>query len=188
MNKLSERSRSTNLESLYKGVKIIPFAGDITKLNVDAIVNAANSQLWMGGGVAGAIKRAGGEEIEREALKQAPVPVGKAVATTAGRLKSKWVIHAPTMERPAMAIDKENVALAARAALRCSDQIGAKTIAIPALGTGVGGVPKDIAAKTMISTIINHIDEKTGISEIILCDISREQISEFEKILQKTLV
>lgn len=76
--------------------------GSIVDLDVDAIVNAANSHMWMGGGVAGAIKRFGGSKIEEEALKQAPVPIGKAIATTAGKLKTKHVIHAPTMTNPGL--------------------------------------------------------------------------------------
>lgn len=76
----------------YKNVKISVITGDITRLEVDAIVNPANSMLIMGGGVAGAIKRVGGKEIEDEALKYAPVPVGKAIATKAGKLKAKYVI------------------------------------------------------------------------------------------------
>jgi len=91
----------TSFERTYKGVRIVVLTGDITKQEVDAIVNPANSMLVMGGGVAGAIKRVGGKEIEDESVKHAPVPVGEAVATGAGRLKAKYVIHAPTMERPA---------------------------------------------------------------------------------------
>lgn len=98
-----------NNERIYKGVKITVTIGDITVQQADAIVNPANSQLTMGGGAAGAIKRAGGNEIECQAIKRAPIPVGKAVATTAGRLKAKYVIHALTMQRPAMSTDNGSV-------------------------------------------------------------------------------
>ena len=90
--------------------------GDITELKVDAIVNPANSSGYMGGGVAGVIKRIGGFEIEKEAVSKAPIPVGDAVVTTAGKLPCKYVIHAPTMKQPAMRIGVENVRLATRAA------------------------------------------------------------------------
>ncbi len=120
--------------------------GDITAVKVDAIVNPANSLMIMGGGVAGAIKRAGGEEIEREAMKYAPVPVGEAVVTGAGRLSVKAVIHAPTMERPAMRIPLENAVKAARAALNAASREGFESIALPALGAGVGGLSvRDVA-------------------------------------------
>ncbi|MEB3817096.1 MAG: macro domain-containing protein [Desulfurococcales archaeon] len=128
------------------GRLLVVVEGDITKAAVDAIVNAANSLMIMGGGVAGAIKRAGGDEIEREALRYAPVPVGEAVATGAGKLKVKYVIHAPTMERPAMAIPLENAVKATRAALRKAVELGVKSVALPAMGAGVGGLPvKDVA-------------------------------------------
>jgi O-acetyl-ADP-ribose deacetylase (regulator of RNase III) len=106
----------TTLERVYRGVTISVMSGDITKLEADAIVNAANSHLIMGGGVAGAILRAGGREIQEEANKKAPVSVGKAIETTAGKLKAKYVIHAPTMERPAMPTSKQDVRLATRSA------------------------------------------------------------------------
>ncbi|UXD21650.1 Appr-1-p processing domain containing protein [Ignicoccus pacificus DSM 13166] len=120
--------------------KVVVAEGDITEFDGDAIVNAANSLMIMGGGVAGAIKRKGGEEIEREARTKAPVPVGKAIATTGGRLKVKYVIHAPTMERPAMRIGRRNAYLAAKAALELAKEMGLKRIALPALGAGVGGL------------------------------------------------
>jgi O-acetyl-ADP-ribose deacetylase (regulator of RNase III) len=99
-------------EYSYKNVKISVTTGDIIKLEVDAIVNPANSLLIMGGGVAGAIKRVRGKEIEGEALKSVSVPVGKAIATSAGKLKAKYVIHALTMEKPAMQTTMDNVKMA----------------------------------------------------------------------------
>jgi O-acetyl-ADP-ribose deacetylase (regulator of RNase III) len=125
---------------------LVVVEGDITKASVDAIVNAANSLMIMGGGVAGAIKRAGGEEIEREAMKRAPVPVGEAIATGAGRLKARYVIHAPTMERPAMSIPLENAVKATRAALKKAVELGVESVALPAMGAGVGGLRvRDVA-------------------------------------------
>ncbi len=178
----------------YKGLKIETLIGDITKLEVDAIVNAANSHLWMGGGVAGAIKRAGGSEIEEDARRKAPrnekgepfVPVGQAVASTAGRLKAKYVIHAPTMEEPAMRTTPEKVEKAMVAALRCAEELGVETIAVPALGTGVGGVPKNEAARRMVKALFRHVDLGTKIKKVILCDLSEEQVRAFDEALSTT--
>ncbi|MCD6515463.1 MAG: macro domain-containing protein [Candidatus Odinarchaeota archaeon] len=161
------------------------YFGDITKLNVDAIVNAANSLMIMGGGVAGAIKRAGGDIIEKEAMKQAPVPVGSAIYTTAGKLNIKYVVHTPTMERPAMRINQENVRKAIKAALKVAEDLkDVFSLAIPALGTGVGGVSKKDAAEIMINEILAFIKGGTKLREIILCDINKDQCNEFIKVLE----
>jgi len=160
-------------------MEITIIQGDITNLMVDAIVNAANSYSYMGGGVAGAIKRIGGEEIEMEAVSCAPIPIGSAVVTTAGKLKCKKVIHAPTMEQPASLIDVGNVKEATRAALECAEENGLKRIAIPGLGTGVGGVPMDKAAKAMLDAIVNF-DEKS-LEEVILIDRNKEMVDAWNK-------
>ncbi len=128
------------------GRVLVVVEGDITQADVDAIVNPANSLMIMGGGVAGAIARAGGREIEEEARRYAPVPVGEAVATGAGRLRAKYVIHAPTMERPAMRIPLENAVKATQAALRKAAELGVESVALPAMGAGVGGLSvRDVA-------------------------------------------
>ncbi len=168
----------------YKGVDVSVAVGDITKIEVDAIVNPANSQMIMGGGVAGAIKRAGGSIIEMEAMRHAPVPVGKAIATTAGKLKAKYVIHTPTMEKPAMKISIKNVQLAMKAALDCAKNLGIKNIAFPGLGTGVGGVPLSEAAKTMVNELKKHIDEGTTLKEVILVGFKEDLANEFKKALE----
>ena len=175
------------LEHTYKNVKVRVLREDITKLEVDAIVNPANSLLVMGGGVAGAIKRAGGKEIEEEAVKHAPLPVGKAVATTAGKLRAKYVIHAPTMERPAMQIGVENARKAMKAALECAKEMGIKSIAFPGLGTGVGGVSPKEAAKAMVEELKNHIDEGTSLNEVVLVGFREELAKEFENAVKEKL-
>ncbi|MDI6642600.1 MAG: macro domain-containing protein [Candidatus Hodarchaeaceae archaeon] len=157
--------------------------GDLTKQAADAICNPANSLMSMGGGAAGALKRAGGEEIEREALRHASVPVGKAIATTAGKLPARWVVHAPTMERPAMATTSEKVYRATLAALRCADEAGAKSIAIPGMGTGVGGVSSEAAARAMVRAVREFAPVKT-LREIILCDLSEEMVGAWEQALR----
>jgi O-acetyl-ADP-ribose deacetylase len=123
--------------------------GDITALEVDAVANAANNHLWMGAGVAGAIKRAGGEEIEREAVAKGPIEVGEAVATGAGRLRAKHVIHGAVMGQDL----RTNAELVERTTGRClelADELGCRSLALPAFGTGVGGFSLDECARLMV--------------------------------------
>jgi O-acetyl-ADP-ribose deacetylase len=123
--------------------------GDITALPVDAIANAANDRLWMGAGVAGAIKRAGGDEIEREAVAKGPIEVGDAVATGAGRLAAKHVIHGAVMGQD-LETDAELVRRTTRRCLEVADELGAESLALPAFGTGVGGLPLAECARVMV--------------------------------------
>jgi len=175
----------STFERVYNNVTITVTSGDITKLEVDAIVNAANSLLIMGGGVAGAILRAGGSEIQKEASKKAPVPVGKAVATTAGRLKAKYVIHAPTMERPAMPTSRQNVRLAVRGGLECARQLGIASVAFPGMGTGVGGLNVEEAAEVMVDEIKSHVESGTPLMKIILVGFDANLSRAFERALRK---
>jgi O-acetyl-ADP-ribose deacetylase len=124
--------------------------GDITALAVDAIANAANNHLWMGAGVAGAIKRAGGEEIEREAVGKGPIDVGDAVATGAGRLQARWVIHAAVMGQD-LVTSADLIRRATRRTLEVADELGAESVALPAFGTGVGGFPLGDCARIMVA-------------------------------------
>src|ERR671919_1728302 len=122
--------------------------GDITTLEVDAIANAANTDLAHGGGVAGAISRAGGPEVQRESDAKAPIGLGEAVETTAGDMPARWVIHAATMELggPTSA---EIIEQATRSTLAKAEELGARSLALVAFGTGVGGFPLDEAATLM---------------------------------------
>lgn len=181
------KSQLTAVEQDYRGTKISIVTGDITGLQVDALVNPANSQLIMGGGVAGAILRAGGYQIQKEALKKAPILVGKAVATTAGKLKAKYVIHAPTMTRPAMATNRENVKLATRAALECARQLSVKSVAFPGMGTGVGGLNLEEATDAMIAEVKKHVESGTPLKNIILVGFNADLKRAFERSLQKSL-
>ena len=124
--------------------------GDITKLDVDAIANAANNRLWMGGGVAGAIKNAGGEEIEREAVAKGPIEVGDAVATGAGRLDARYVIHGAVMGQD-LRTDADLVRRTTRRCLEVADELGCRSLALPAFGTGVGGFPLEECAAIMVA-------------------------------------
>lgn len=156
--------------------------GDITKVKCDAIVNPANSFGYMGGGVAGAIKRVGGVNIEKEAIAKAPIEIGSAIETTAGVLPCKFVIHAPTMKKPAMRIDAENVKKATYAALKLSEKLKIKSIVIPGMGTGVGGVSADDAAEAMIA-VIRGFEEK--FDSIILIDRNEKMTAAFMNFLKK---
>ena len=159
---------------------IVVKRGDLTQIDCDAIVNPANSFGYMGGGVAGAIKRVGGIEIENEAISKAPIEVGKAVATTAGSLPCKYVIHAPTMRQPAMRIDVENVKLATKAALEFGVKLNLRSIAIPGMGTGVGGVSARDAAE-VIMVIVKEFESK--FEKIILIDRNEEMVNSFNSFL-----
>jgi O-acetyl-ADP-ribose deacetylase (regulator of RNase III) len=138
---------------------------DITTLDVDAIVNAANDHLWMGAGVAGAIKRAGGDEIEREAVAQGPIAIGEAVVTGAGRLAARHVIHAATMGQD-LATDERSVRAATANALRRAEEHRLRSVAFPALGTGVGGFPVERCAEVMLEETRRHLARGSSIEDV----------------------
>jgi O-acetyl-ADP-ribose deacetylase (regulator of RNase III) len=123
--------------------------GDIAQVEADAIANSANDRLWMGAGVAGALKRAGGDEIEREAMSIGGIPLGTAVATTAGRLSARWVIHGAVMGQD-LRTDGDLVRRATRSCLEVADELGARSLALPAFGTGVGGFQLAECARIMV--------------------------------------
>jgi O-acetyl-ADP-ribose deacetylase len=123
--------------------------GDISQAKVDAVVNAANNHLWMGAGVAGALKRAGGIEIESEAVSKGPIEIGEAVVTRAGKLPARYVIHAAAMGQD-LTTDRSKIAMATRNSLARAHELGLESIAFPALGTGVGGFSPEAAAEVMI--------------------------------------
>ena len=139
---------------------------DITGLKVDAIANAANTMLKHGGGVAGAISRAGGPEVQRESDQRAPIGLGEAVATTAGEMPSTWVIHAATMELGGPT-SPEVIRRATASTLRLADELGARSLALVAFGTGVGGFPLDEAATIEVEEVNRHIAEGTGLERIV---------------------
>jgi O-acetyl-ADP-ribose deacetylase (regulator of RNase III) len=159
---------------------IILDKGDIAELRTDAIVNAANSALWMGAGVAGAIKRAGGQEIEDEAVKQGPIPVGEAVVTGAGNLKAGFVIHAAVMGTD-LVTDADKIRSATKNSLIRAEELGLKSIAFPALGTGVGGFPYSKAAEIMISAVSEHLAGESDLEEVLLVLYGDEAYRAFEE-------
>jgi O-acetyl-ADP-ribose deacetylase (regulator of RNase III) len=156
--------------------------GDISQAPADAVVNAANNHLWMGSGVAGALKRAGGVAVEREAVAKGPIDVGEAVVTGGGSLPAKYVIHAAVMGQD-LQTDREKIARATRNALIRARELGVASIAFPALGTGVGGFPPEIAADAMITECISFIRSGTApsLKKIIFVLFSDDVLAAFEK-------
>jgi O-acetyl-ADP-ribose deacetylase (regulator of RNase III) len=139
---------------------------DITALAVDAIANAANTQLRHGGGVAGAISRAGGRTVQDESDAKAPIGLGEAVETDAGDMPARWVIHAATMELggPTSA---EIIRQATAATLAKADELGATSLALVAFGTGVGGFPLAEAARIEVEEVRRHIDAGSGLARVV---------------------
>ena len=156
--------------------------GDIAALEVDAVANAANNALWMGAGVAGALKRAGGEEIEREAVALGPIEVGDAVATGAGRLPARWVIHGAVMGQN-LRTDAELVARTTRRCLEVADGLGARSLALPAFGTGVGGFPVDECALIMVEAVEAY--EPESLERVLFAVFGGEALTAFERALAR---
>jgi O-acetyl-ADP-ribose deacetylase len=139
---------------------------DITKLDVDAIANAANTRLMHGGGVAGAISRAGGPDVQAQSHEKAPIGLGEAVETTAGEMPARWVIHAATMELggPTSA---DVIRRATAATLARADELGARSLALVAFGTGVGGFPLGDAARIEVEEVRRHLDGGSELERVI---------------------
>jgi O-acetyl-ADP-ribose deacetylase len=152
---------------------------DITKLEVDAIANAANTDLRHGGGVAGAIVRAGGRSIQDESDKAAPIGLGEAVATGAGELPSRWVIHAATMELggPTSA---DIIRRATASALDVADELGARSLGLVAFGTGVGGFPLEDAARIEVEEVRRHLQGESGLERVVFCVFGDDARAAFE--------
>lgn len=139
---------------------------DITQLEVDAISNAANTRLLHGGGVAGAIARAGGRAVQQESSERAPIGLGEAVATSGGDMPCRWVIHAATMELggPTSA---SVIRRATSSALRCAEELNARSLALVAFGTGVGGFPLDEAARIEVEEVRRHLASGSRLERIV---------------------
>ncbi len=152
-----------------KNTELKVIQGDLTSLKVDAIVNAANNELVMGGGVAGIIRNKGGQEIEAEAVKKGPIDIGGSVVTSAGKLPAKHVIHAATMGMD-FKTDQNKVRAAAASAFVCAEELKLSSIAFPALGCGVGGFPKKGTAKIMAQEVSSYLRQpEVSLKEIIFC-------------------
>ncbi len=154
--------------------------GDIAALEVDAVANAANDELWMGAGVAGALKRAGGEDIEREAMAQGPIAVGDAIATSGGTLPARWVIHGAVMSQD-LRTSGQFVEESTRSVLRVAEELGARSLALPAFGTGVGGYPLEDCARVMIGVVRGH--EPRSLERVVFAVFGDDARRAFEQAL-----
>jgi len=164
-----------------KNTEIKVVMGDLTELRADALVNAANNRLLMGGGVAGAIKRKGGRIIEEEAVKKGPLEIGAAVETSAGELAAKYVIHAVTMGMN-FKTDEIKIRQACHNSLKLAAQLKINSIVFPALGCGTGGFALLASAKIMAQEVLKHLrQEETTLREIIFCLNSAEAFTVFKK-------
>ena len=170
-------------------IKVIQ--GDITEQETDAIVNAANNRLIMGGGVAGAIRRKGGQEIQEECNRAGPISIGEAAVTGAGKLseripsgKPKYVIHAATMGMD-FDTDEEKIRSSTRNTLKRAEEKKIKSIAFPALGCGVGGFPVKRAAEVMLEEIRAHLEEteSSSLKEIVFVLYDKNSFDAFKKII-----
>jgi O-acetyl-ADP-ribose deacetylase len=159
--------------------------GDICDLEVDAIVNAANLSLWMSTGVGGEIKRAGGDSIEFAAVRQAPVPLGEAVVTPAGRLAARVVIHAVSLDRDRRT-NAEIIDRAVRSAMARAREIRVRSMAFPAMGTGVGGFPLDEAARVTVAAVRDELPGSPGIDHVIFAMRGAAAYQAFETALAAT--
>ncbi|HET8975695.1 MAG TPA: macro domain-containing protein [Solirubrobacterales bacterium] len=162
--------------------RIEVLSADITELEVDAIANAANTQLRHGGGVAGAISRAGGPSIQRESDELAPIRLGEAVATGAGEMPSRWVIHAATMH-PGGPTSAEAIRDATASTLAKADALGASSLALVAFGTGVGGFPLEDAARIEVEEVRRHLDGNSGLERVVFAVMGDDAVRAFRAAL-----
>ncbi len=167
------------------GITLALQQGDITKVEADAIVNAANAALAGGGGVDGAIHRAGGPSIMEECRKIGRCPTGSAVATGAGRLKATYVFHAVGPIYNGTAEDARLLASAYQACLNLAEQKQIESIAFPSLSTGAYGYPLDEAAPIALKTVIDHIQQPTSLKQITFVLFGDRAYNAFEKALKK---
>jgi len=157
--------------------------GDITEMAVDAIVNAANTDLTMDSGVAGAIRRKAGERIQEECERLAPIRLGEAAVTTGVTLKALFVIHAATM-RPGEKATAESLRLATRASLMRAEEKGIRSMAFPALGTGAAGFSVAECAPIMLKAALDHIKTRTSLEKIYFVLFDDAALKVFEEAYQ----
>jgi O-acetyl-ADP-ribose deacetylase len=164
--------------------KIILHQGDITEMATDAIVNAANDDLQHGGGVAGAIRRKGGDVIQSESNAIGSIPVGGAAITSGGNLKARYVIHAASMQ-----LGGRTTPLALRSStahsLRIAAQKGFKTIAFPAVGTGIAGFPMRECAEIMLAEVAQHLGGETSLEKVYFVLFDEESLQVFQRVWSK---
>jgi len=156
---------------------------DITTLEVDAIANAANARLLHGGGVAAAIRQAAGRRLVEESARRAPIEVGSAVETTGGDLPARWVIHAATMAEPGGTTDAQTVRSCTRAVLAKVDELRARSLALVAFGTGVGGFPLERAATIETEEVLAHLAGGSALERVVFAVRGAEAAAVFERAL-----
>ena len=156
---------------------------DITTLAVDAIANAANAQMLHGGGVAGAISRAGGPVVDAESRKHAPVPLGDAIATSGGDMPCNWVIHAVTMVQPAGSTNADVIRRCTAATLWKADELDCRSLALVAFGAGVGGFPLDEVARIEVEEARRHVASGSRLERIVFCVRGEAAKAAFESAL-----
>jgi O-acetyl-ADP-ribose deacetylase (regulator of RNase III) len=162
------------------GERIEIHEGDITEMDVDAIVNAANNDLQLGGGLAGAIRRKGGPHIQADCDKIGTIPVGGAAITSGGKLKARHVIHAASMQLGG-GTSAQSLRSSTAHVLRIAAQNGLKTIAFPAVGAGIGGFPMRECAEIMLREAAKHLEGPTSVERIIFVLFDGEALGAFEK-------
>jgi O-acetyl-ADP-ribose deacetylase (regulator of RNase III) len=156
---------------------------DITTLDVEAIANAANAQLLHGGGVAGAIARAAGPELERESRAKAPIEVGDAVQTTGGALPARFVIHAATMATPGGRTSADIVRRATAATLWKAEELGVRSLGLVAFGTGVGGFPMSEAAEIEVDEVRRHLESGSKLERVVFAVRGPDAVEAFRTAL-----
>jgi O-acetyl-ADP-ribose deacetylase (regulator of RNase III) len=164
--------------------KIYVSKGDITDMAVEAIVNPANTDLLMGSGVAAAIRQKGGERIQEECERLAPIRLGAATVTTAGNLKALFVIHAATM-RPGEKATAESIRLATRQILFRAEEKAIKSLALPAIGTGAAGFPAEECARIMLKVALEHIKTRSSLEKIYFVLYDDAALKAFEEAYQE---
>jgi len=164
--------------------KIELLEGDLTEMAVDAIVNAANNDLQLGGGVAGAIRRKGGETIQRECNEIGSIPLGGAAITGAGKLKAKHVIHAASMRLGGMTT-AQSLRTSTAHSLRIAAERNLRTIAFPAVGTGIAGFPMRECAEIMLDEVVKHLKGPTSLEKVSFVLFDRPSLREFQEVWEE---
>ncbi len=164
--------------------KIFFVQGDITEMRVDAIVNAANTDLVLGAGVAGAIRRKGGPRIEEDCERLAPIPLGEAAVTTGGKLNALYVVHAASMQLGGRTT-AESLRLATRHSLMRAEEKTIKSIAFPAIGTGVAGFPMEQCAEVMLTEVLEHLKMRSSLEKITFVLYDEPALKVFEETYRK---
>lgn len=174
------------MKAEFKNIILEVIEADITEMETDAIVNAANAQLLLGGGVAGAIRKKGGPEIQEQCNKLGGTFVGGAVITGAGNLKAKYVIHAAG-PRLGEGDEDQKLKNATLNSLKIADQHNIKSISFPAISTGIFGFPIGRCAEIMLKTTIDYIKESTGLEKVVFCLFGQDNCKVFEEQLEQEI-